>query len=91
MTGQRACRASHPDTEPATRCQKCPGAPITSASALNSSAAAASSLAGLPRRVRTWTSTSACPVTWSSWVSSHRSSASVSRGAPTTCPVSGSQ
>src|SRR5208283_636749 len=91
ITGQRAWRASHPETEPATRCQMCFGAPITSASALNSSAAAASSLAGLPRLVRTWTSTSACPVTWSSSASSQRSSASASRGTPTTCPVSGSQ
>src|ERR1700677_2983872 len=91
MTGHLACRASHPDTDPATRCQMCLGAPITSASALNSSAAAASSLAGLPRRGRACTSTSACPVTWSSSESSHRSSASASRGAPTTCPVSGSQ
>src|SRR6478736_1185533 len=91
MTGHRACRASHPETEPATRCQICFGAPITSASALNSSAAAASSLAGLPRLVRTCTSMSQGPVTWSSSASSHRSSASASRGTPTTWPVSGSQ
>jgi hypothetical protein len=53
MTGQRALRASQLGTEPTRWCQKCLGAPITSASALNSAAIDASSRAGLPRRVRT--------------------------------------
>src|SRR4029077_12334839 len=43
MTGQHACRASQPGTEPAIWCQKCLGAPITRASALNSAAIAPSS------------------------------------------------
>jgi len=48
-----AQRASQLGTEPTRWCQKCLGAPITSASALNSAAIEESSRAGLPRRVRT--------------------------------------
>jgi eukaryotic-like serine/threonine-protein kinase len=91
MTGQRALRASQLGTEPIRWCQKCRGAPITSASALNSAAIAASSRAGLPRRVRTCTSSSLASAAWSSSVSSQRSSESASRSRPTTWPVSGSQ
>ena len=91
MTGQRALRASQLGTEPIRWCQKCRGAPITSASALNSAAIAASSRAGLPRRVRTCTSSSLASAAWSSSVSSQRSSESASRRRPTTWPVSGSQ
>ena len=56
MTGQLACRASQPGTEPLMRRQLRDGAPMTSASASCSAAMAASSRAGLPRRVRTCTS-----------------------------------
>jgi hypothetical protein len=91
MTGQRALRASQLGTEPIRWCQKCRGAPITSASALNSAAIEASSRAGLPRRVRTWTSSSVASAAWSSSLSSQRSSESASRSRPTTWPVSGSQ
>ena len=91
MTGQRALRASQLGTEPIRWCQKCRGAPITSASALNSAAIEASSRAGLPRRVRTCTSSSLASAAWSSSLSSHRSSESASRSRPTTWPVSGSQ
>jgi len=91
MTGQRALRASQLGTEPISWCQKCLGAPITSASALNSAAIKASSRAGLPRRVRTCTSSSLASAAWSSSESSQRSRESASRSRPTTWPVSGSQ
>jgi hypothetical protein len=91
ITGQHAFRASQLGTEPIKCCQKRLGAPMTSASALNSRAIAASSRAGWPRRVRTCTSSSAASAVRSSSVSSHRSSVSASRSSPTTWPVSGSQ
>ncbi len=70
MTGQWAWRASQPGTEPATWCQRWPGAPMTRASALKWSATAASSLAGFPRRVTTHTSMPDRSHTWSSSASS---------------------
>ena len=91
MTGQRACRASQPGTEPAMRRQVRDGAPMTRASAPCSAAAAASSRAGLPRRVSTCTSRPVGSAAWSSSDSSHFSRSPVCVGSPITWPVSGSQ
>ncbi|HEY0717667.1 MAG TPA: hypothetical protein VGD68_08625, partial [Streptosporangiaceae bacterium] len=91
MTGQQACLVSQPGTEPLTRRQLRDGAPMTSASASCSAATAASSRAGLPRRVRTCTSSPAGSATCSSSRRSHLSRSPGCSASPMTWPVSGSQ